>query len=70
MDSQITEHQVYIEEISRGGDFDDLTITGDSDYDILEEKHYIISLHNIVWVKVTKVIWQSKLLQVPLSDRK
>ena len=35
--------------------FDELIIAGDSDYDILEEKYDIISLNDIVWVKVLNI---------------
>ena len=50
--------------------YDELTITGDSDYDIFEEKHEIISLNNIFWVKVNKSIWQGILMKTPFSDMK
>ena len=36
--------------------FYEFTITGDSDYDILEKEHEIISLNKIVWVKDNKAI--------------
>ena len=50
--------------------FDELIIAGDSDYDILEEKYDIISLNDIVWVKVSKVIWKVKVIHIPFSNRR
>ena len=49
-------------------DFDKLTITSDSDCDFFEEEQEIISLKDIVWVKVNKFLWQGKLMQIPFSD--
>ena len=50
-------------------DFNELTITGDSDYDILEEEHKVISLNNIFWFKVNKEICQGKLIHINSSDK-
>ena len=50
--------------------FDELKITGDSDYDILEEEHEIIFLNDIFWFKVNKEMCQVKLIQIPFSDIK
>ena len=47
-----------------------MTITGDSDCDILEEEYEIISLNDIVWFKVNKAIWQDKVTQILFIDRK
>ena len=69
-ENEITQHQVENKETGGEMYFDELTITGDSDYDILEEEHEIISLNDIFWFKVNKEICQGKLHQIPFSDRK
>ena len=50
--------------------FDEFTISSDSDYDIFEGEHEIISLNDIVWVKVNKVIWKGKVIQILFIDLK
>ena len=50
--------------------FYEFTITGDSDYDILEKEHEIISLNKIVWVKDNKAILWGDEIKIPFSARK
>ena len=50
-------------------DFGELSITGEIKYNILEEECENISLNGIFWVKVRKLIWQGKLIQIPFSNK-
>ena len=50
-------------------DFGELSITGEINYNILEEECENISLNGIFWVKVRKLIWQGKLIQIPFSNK-
>ena len=45
-------------------------MSGSSDYDILDKENDIISLNDIVRVKLNKAIWQEKEIQIPISDSK
>ena len=70
VENKMTENQVENKDTAEEMDFDELTITGDSYYHIFEEEHELISLNNIVWVKVNKAIWQGKVTQTNFSDIK
>ena len=50
--------------------FCELTISGNSNYDILDEEHETVYLNYIVWARSNKSIFRVKLIKVTLSDRK
>ena len=49
VDNEVTGGEIY---------FDELIVSGNSYYNIFDEDHGIISLNDIVWIKLNKTIWQ------------